>query len=346
MSPEIGFSEWPFHVLPDEDFIKVWCGRKELENKLDGVFGGIIQKPNFQIYLIYGDFGAGKTHSIRHMMTKYREKARLLTCELEYDVTIRTFTQLYKALMSRLDFEVISDWSFPPSDGSWHDFVSFFKAVKSDDPEAVTTAMRWITGEERGKIALGKIGVRSSVDSVDVATRAFSELSKCAGRNRSAVTLFIDEFQQVDKLDKNWRGSILDGLTKMVNSSPRHFCLVISFRLRMPMNILSIVPENLVSRFSGDPFVEIKCFCRDEAEEFMKCIFQKFRIHETNDPYYPYTPEAFEAVLDFLQERHVDYNPRSLMKVFGHTSRCFENSDEKIPISKEFVKKALDSYLP
>ena len=346
MSPELGFSEWPFHVLPDEDFIRVWCGREELEKKLDTVFGGIIQKPNFQIYLVYGDFGAGKTHSIRHMLLKYREKARLLTSELEYDVTIRTFTQLYRALMSRLDFGAISGWSSPPSDGSWHDFISFFKAMKSDDQEATTTAMRWITGEERGKIALGKIGIRSPVDSVDTATRAFSELTKCAGRNRSALTLFIDEFQQVDKLDKNWRESILDGLTKMVNSSPRHFCLVISFRLRMPMNILSIVPDNLVSRFSGDPFVEIKCFSKDEAEEFMKCIFRKFRTHESNDPYYPYSPEAFETVLCFLQERHVEYNPRSIMKAFGHTSRCFEDSDEKIPISKEFVKKALDSYLP
>ena len=346
MSSKLGFSEWPFRTLPDEDFIKVWCGMKELQEKLDGIFRRILRRPMFQVYLVYGDFGAGKTHSIKHMLNKYREKAKLITSELEYDVTIRTFTQLYQALMSRLDFEAISEWSNPPAKGSWHDFESFVRGIKSEDQEEKTTAMRWFTGEEKSKRALSRIGIRSPANSVDTTIRAFSQLTRLAGKNNSAVTLFIDEFQHVDKLNKNWKESILNGLTKLVNSSPRHFCLIISFRLRMPMKILSIIPGSMVSRFSGDPFVEVRNFSIDEAEEFMKCLFGKFRIHEVEDPYFPYTPKAFEAILHFLKERRVEYNPRSLMKIFGHVSECFEDSKQNPPISEEFVKVALWSYLP
>jgi hypothetical protein len=345
MSSKLGFSEWPFHTLPDEDFIKVWCARKELQKKLDRIFTRLLQRPAFQICLLYGEFGAGKTHSIRHMLNKYREKAKLLTSELEYDVTIRTFTHLYQAITSRFDFDTISDWPNPPATGSWSDFDSFLKGMQLGDQDQKSTCMRWLTGEERSKRALSGVNIRSPITDIDTAVRAFSELTKLAGRNKSAVVLFIDEFQHVGKLNENWRENILNGLTKLVNSSPNHFSLIISFRLRMPKNILSIIPESLVSRFSGDPFIEVSNFSRDEAEEFVRCIFGKFRISAVDAPYFPFTPQAVDTILEFLKERHVDYNPRSLMKAFGHVSESFENSDQEVPVSAEFAKNSLTSYL-
>lgn len=82
----------------------MWYGRGELQRKLDSVFTRLVQKPGFRICLVYGDFGAGKTHGIRHMLNKYRESAKLLTSELEYDVSIRTFLQLYQSLVNRMPF--------------------------------------------------------------------------------------------------------------------------------------------------------------------------------------------------------------------------------------------------
>ncbi len=344
MSSKLGFSEWPFRTIPDEEFVKIWCGRKELYERLDRIFNGIVRRPMFQIHLVYGDFGTGKTHSIKHMITKYREKVKLLTSELEYDITIRTFTQLYQALVSRLDFKTIIKWPNPPEKNFWHDFRSFVGAIKSKDEEEKTIATRWFTGEEKSKKALSRIGIRSPVDSVDTTIRAFSQLTKLAGRNRSAVVLFIDEFQHIGKLNRNWKESILNGLTKLVNSSPKHFCLIISFRLRMPMKILSIIPESMKTRFSGDPFIEVTNFSRDEAEEFMKCLFRKFRTRKSEDPYLPFTPEAFEAIFAFLKKRNVEYNPRSLMKVFGYVSERFEDSSQNPPISEDFTKVSLWSY--
>jgi Cdc6-like AAA superfamily ATPase len=344
MSSKLGFSDWPFRMIPDEDFIRVWCGRKELQQKLDKIFRGILQRPMFQIYLVYGDFGTGKTHSIEHMLNKYRVEAKLLTSELEYDVTIRTFTQLYQALTSRLDFETIVEWPNPPAKDFWHDFKSFVGAIKAKDEEERTIATRWFTGEEKSKKALNRIGIRSPVESVDATIRAFSQLTRLAGKNKSAVVLFIDEFQHIGKLNKNWKESILNGLTKLVNSSPKHFCLIISFRLRMPMKILSIIPESMKARFPGDPFIEVANFSKDEAEEFMQCLFKKFRTREAKDPYHPFTAEAFEEILAFLKERNVEYNPRSLMKIFGHVSERFEDSNHSPPISTDFVKVSLWSY--
>ena len=344
MNSKLGFSEWPFRTIPDEDFVRVWCGRKELKEKLDRVFRGMLQRPVFQIYLVYGDFGAGKTHSIKHMMRKYCEMNKLATSELEYDITIRTFTQLYQALMSRLEFEAILEWSKLPAKGSWHDFESFVRGIKSENQEEKTTAIRWFTGEEKSKRALSTIGIRSPLNSVDAEIRAFSELTKLAGKNNTAVILFIDEFQHVDKLNKNWKDSILNGLTKLVNSSPRHFCLIISFRLRMPMKILSIIPNSMTSRFSGDPFIEVTNFSRKEAEEFMKCLLRKFRIPEVEDPYFPFTLDSFEAIFRVLEERRVEYNPRSLMRIFGYVAERFEDSEHDPPISEEFAKVSLWSY--
>ena len=112
------------------------------------------------------------------------------------------------------------------------------------------------------------------------------------------------------------------------------------------MNILTIIPEGLVQRFSGDPFIEFTNFTEDQAEQFVECIFGKFRVSESQNPYIPYSCEGFKAALHFLTERHVEYNPRSLMKIFGHISELFEESSENPPISEEFVRKCLDTYLP
>lgn len=344
MNTKLGFSEWPFRTLPDEDFIRVWCGRNELKEEFDRIFKGLLRRPGFQIHLVYGDFGAGKTHSIRHMLNKYREKAKLVTSELEYDVTIRTFTQLHQAMMNRLNFEAILDWSKPLTKGSWHDFGCFARSVISDDPEEQATAIRWFTGEERGRRALSRIGIRSPTDSVDTAIRAFSHLTKFAGMNSSAVVLFIDEFQHVAKLNRNWRERILNGLTKLVNSSPKHFCLIISFRLRMPMKILSIIPRSMTSRFSGDPFIEVGKFSREEAEEFLKCLLREFRIREADDPHFPFTSQSFDVMLDVLEQKRVEYNPRSLMKIFGYVAERFDDAGLNPPISEEFTKVTTWSY--
>jgi hypothetical protein len=346
MSSKLGFSAWPFHTLPDEDFVKVWCGRQELLKKLDKIFVRLVQKSGSQIYLLYGDFGAGKTHGIRHMLNKYRESAKLLTSELEYDVSIRTFTQLYQCLANRMDFTPIQNWPNIKSESKLRDFKSFYEYIKSADVEKQTLAIQWFAGQEKSKRALGEIGIRNPITDTDTAVRAFSELTKLAGKNHSAVVLFVDEFQHVAKLNANWKENILNGLTKLVNENPNHLCLVISFRLRMPMNILSIIPDNMIQRFSGDPFIEFSNFSRDEATEFVKCLFAKFRALKTEDSYFPYTREGFEGILNFLNQRHVDYNPRSLMKVFGYVSECFEDLGENPPISGEFVRKRLESFLP
>ena len=346
MSSKIGFSEWPFHTLPDENFIKIWCDRTELQKKLDNIFVRLTQKPGCQICLIYGDFGAGKTHGIRHMLNKYQESANLLTSELEYDLSIRTFTQLYQSLTNRMNYDTISKWSISPSDVKLKDFKAFYENLTTDDETKQALALQWFAGQEKSKRTLNEIGIKNPITDTDTAVRAFSELTKLAGKNHSAVVLFIDEFQHIGKLNSNWKENILNGLTKLVNESPNHFCLIISFRLKMPVNILSILPESMVHRFSGDPFIEFKNFSRFEAAEFIKCLFNTFRIVKAEDDYFPYTHESFETVLTYLTEHHVEYNPRSLMKIFGHISEIFETVEGNTPIDKEFVNKCLESYLP
>ena len=112
----------------------------------------------------------------------------------------------------------------------------------------------------------------------------------------------------------------------------------------MPMKILSIIPNSMTSRFPGDPFIEIRSFSRNEAEEFMMCLLSKFRIHKTDDPCFPFTSQSFDAMLQVLEEKRVEYNPRSLMKIFGYVAERFEDSGRNAPISKEFVKVSLWSY--
>lgn len=112
----------------------------------------------------------------------------------------------------------------------------------------------------------------------------------------------------------------------------------------MPMKILSIIPNSMTSRFPGDPFIEVSNFSRNEAEEFMKCLLSKFRIHKFDDPHFPFTSKSFDAILKVLEKKRVEYNPRSLMKIFGHVAERFEDSGQSPPISEDFVEPLLWSY--
>ena len=67
----------------------------------------------------------------------------------------------------------------------------------------------------------------------------------------------------------------------------------------MPAHIFTIIPENMVQRFSGNPFIEFKNFSRTEATEFVKSLFKTFRKKEYGDEYYPYSQKGFDRNLSF-----------------------------------------------
>ncbi len=78
------FSNVPFHVVPREDS-PVWAGDKETRDELlrvvNEVKHGSIELSHFT--LIYGDYGSGKTHSLKFVESNLKQHGSVITAYLK-----------------------------------------------------------------------------------------------------------------------------------------------------------------------------------------------------------------------------------------------------------------------
>ncbi|MGH9593752.1 MAG: hypothetical protein ACRD5L_11710, partial [Bryobacteraceae bacterium] len=60
-----GFSEWPFRVVADQSFARVWADRTELRSDIERRLARLPVLGHSTVQLMWADFGAGKTHALR-----------------------------------------------------------------------------------------------------------------------------------------------------------------------------------------------------------------------------------------------------------------------------------------
>jgi len=58
---------WPFNIVPDDESIKYWAGRKKLKQKVDQIIRRASRIPSSRLTLFWAWFGSGKSHTLRHI---------------------------------------------------------------------------------------------------------------------------------------------------------------------------------------------------------------------------------------------------------------------------------------
>src|SRR6266851_985765 len=102
------FRSWPFRVVPQES-PETWADRKELLEKYRGIIDDVVKRRRSAISIVWGEFGAGKSHSLLHLRHTVQSE---LGCQVVYSPLpkqIRQYSDLYRqGFIGALDFSDVA----------------------------------------------------------------------------------------------------------------------------------------------------------------------------------------------------------------------------------------------
>jgi len=338
--PHLYLKEWPFQTVPSPTFYEIWAGRNEIKKTLTEMFKRVQQRGPSTIYLLWGYFGAGKTHSLRYFQWKLSNDKEYPTFVgyHEFPASARKFIELYQSFIAKINFREIENVAklvyghFQQEYGSSaiesfdekiscynDDFTNAIIALVNGKEKA--TVHRWMRAEKVYLPDLRKVNIRKRIENDEDVCKLFSSLLRLLTYRCTELSVFkcviwmVDDFQKIEDLKEDYKKAIRDGLNSLFNSCPERFCLVLSFTSRSVSAIKGLLSEALIERLPLAPYVTIGPMEKEEAKDFIVDLLKQFRSENAPDDHFPFSPESVDDIVDFAYKRDT-LLPRNLMRAF------------------------------
>lgn len=339
--PHLYLKEWPFQIVPSPSFYKIWAGRAEIKQTLVKMFERVQQRKPSVIYLLWGYFGAGKTHSLRYFQWKLsndKEHPTFIGYH-EFPASAKKFIEVYQGFISKVNFQeivriaqlVYEDFQRQYGNDATeffnekishynYDFTNAVVALANGKEKA--TIRRWIRAEKVHLTNLRKVGIERRMERDEDIFDLFSCLVRLLTYKCEEMPTFrcliwmIDDFHQIDELREDYKKAITHGLNSIFNSCPERFCLVLAFTSRGVSAIKGLISKAMLERLPLAPYVSISPMSKKEATDFVIDLLGQFRPSKTTpDDYYPFSSEAIDDIINFTAKRGT-LLPRSIMLSF------------------------------
>lgn len=322
--PHLHLVEWPFRVVPDESMYSFMADRARLVSDIKDLLRNLSRHPDSTMHLMWAWFGAGKTHTLRHIGHLCRiQFTEVVPIYLEFPKSTRNFLDVYRAFISATSIESIRDayeevFSSPKTEKFQKefqfDFPDLFVALRllyqgsADQQVAVS---RWLRTELREKQVLKDIGVTRPIQSSEDALKAMSWLIRimCEGEAsfiRKRVLCMVDEYQRIEKLRRPAIEEINGCLHSIFNKCPKGLSIIISFsgfpeERRLP---LWLSPE-IKDRIGVEKPLLLPRLLSEEVFSFVRDVLGHFREPLANipDEYFPFTKDAIERVIEIMEDK-------------------------------------------
>lgn len=339
--PHLCLKEWPFQIVPSPSFYRIWAGRNEIKQSLTEMFKRVQRRKPSVIYLLWGYFGAGKTHSLRYFQWKLSDdkKYPMFIGYHEFPASAKKFIEVYQSFISKINFRKIEHTAqlvyenFKQQYGD--DAIEFFNEKIShynDDftnavialvnGEEKSTVRRWMRAEKVYLTDLRKANIQKRIEKDEDVLDLFGCLVRLLTYKCEELPTFrcviwmIDDFQGMEELREDYKNTIRHGLNSMFNNCPEHFCLVLAFTSRGISAIKGLLSKALIERLPLAPYVSISPMSKKEAKEFIIDLLRQFRSKKTPpDVHYPFSSESIDDIIDFTAKRGT-LLPRNVMLSF------------------------------
>jgi hypothetical protein len=338
-------AEWPFKTVPDARFCRIWAGRPELLKTWNEMFDYVVRRNKSTIYLIWGYYGAGKTHGLMHFRWKLFEKEKLaFVVYHEFPKDARNFLELYREFINNMDFKLFKscvEQLFSHARGreeeqtieqiarhvtdNWDPMSKALLNLGDKDQSKAGIAERWIKADRVMLPELKTIGISNRIETSSDAIRVLSGIIRVLSyphekmKSFKTVIWMIDEFQSLQMLGSKHAEEIKGGLISLFNASPNNLCLALAFKTDSPITIKQTVPDDMIKRLPAKALIRIPAF-KDvqEAEEFILDLLKKFRMKDRPPPdiFYPFSEDAITETLRIVASKSNEITPREAMKHF------------------------------
>ena len=190
--------------------------RTRLAGEIRNLLRNLSRQPTSSMHLMWAWFGAGKTHTLKHMeYLCHAEFTNIVPIYVEFPKSAKNFLDLYRSFIAGIDLEVVSNAYLEVFTSTAKDKISkeltfdycdlsnaltFLYSGKRDQQEV---AIKWLRTECREKQVLKTIGITKPIQTVEDAIRIMMWLVRLinlgdtlSGEVRR-VLLMLDEYQRV-----------------------------------------------------------------------------------------------------------------------------------------------------
>lgn len=336
--PHLNLTDWPFRVIPDDNFCVFMADRSKVKEDLDTLLRNLSRRNSSSIHLLWAWFGAGKTHTLLHMKYLCKNKFdNLFPVYMEFPKTVKSFIDVYRGFIYAFDPSILCDAYLEVATSPKKDKIKselqvlsqdLSKAIQflcKDSDEDKEVILKWLRGEKLELKLLRDYGISRRIETDDDAIRVITWIIKLinfgSGVSDSVARLIwvIDEFQRIEQCRQNLRDEINSCLHSTFNKNPNSFSLIISFSGIPQKRLPSWFSKELEDRIGIEKVITLPPLMSSEAVTFVKDVLTHFRYAEDKPitPFFPFTKETVEQIIDFIQKKKFELKPRILMQFFS-----------------------------
>lgn len=358
----LNLKAWPFQVVPDPNFARIWAGRRQTEEQLKRLLWKMEFAPKSSLHLLWADFGMGKTHTLLHLQHLIAQaKAPLVPVYAVMPKRATKFLEVYRAIVSELPLDYLGEQLIrlgSSTSGTLSQHAIFSKspgilsallAVRSGDIQKGQVARQWLAAQP-GLSASDRriIGVTYRIATAEDALNALTTLTRLATyRNDSQVKLVIllDEFQRIGELNKHVTNEINSAMHTFYNDNPNRLVLFLAFSFGNKDNLHYLLSPELRSRADLDN-INLEVLTELEGQEFIKDLLSEARLKADTRWAFPFAPDAITAIIQHIAQSKRPITPRRLMNLANHVlleSRYRHGPQDDSETTIEEVKRLLES---
>ncbi len=358
-----GLSSWPFRVVVDEEFARVWADRKQVLTDISNRLKMIKQLPHSTIQFLWADFGAGKSHTLQHMAIQCRDDhsgGDVFPVYIEFPTDLKGFIDLYHNFVAAIDMNDIRSVSAQQSTAIWlrtdrfipRDLRHAIGLLQGGDPDSASIAMDWFLSRDKFPYlnTLRRYGFQDRISNDEQAYKVLAGIIRLLNNNQNSkgVLWLIDELQRVGSLRQERRAVLFRNLAALFNHCPKGIHLFLSFSVAQQDSMLNLIPEDLLARSRTFPILALPYLTREGAKEFVTDLLSLFHARREHPVGYPFSPQALDRVLEnVVKEKEGRVTPRALMEAFGgvlQQSYMRTGGTEHLPLPPKRIDELWESW--
>lgn len=359
--PHLKLIDWPFRVVPKDEYCNFIAGRKEVNNDVSNILKNWSKKDLSTLNIIWAYYGAGKTHTLKYITNRCINNFNsFIPIYMEFPKSVRSFLGLYSSFIEKVDIEKIQNAFLEvfTNDGKKEyqkklkqDYPDLFTALTvliQDKGEKVAWANYWLRADNVSLKDLRSINITSRIDNSEKALKVITWLINLLSYSETLTTphppriiWMIDEFQRITRCRNPIQDEINGCLQSIYNRCPSGFSLILSFSGEPSEKRPDWLSKELVDRIGMEKVIILPPLTSDEAEEFIMDVlfnFRPFSDDNKKEPF-PFTAASIRKVIDEIKKQ-VPIKPRSLMQGFNVV---MEEADNKMEDGK--LKSITESFV-
>jgi hypothetical protein len=353
MYEALNLTDWPFKVVPDPEFAKIWAGRSQTKKDIDHLIWKMQFTPKSNMRLLWANFGMGKTHTLLHLRYLCEQtKNKLVPVYAVMPSKPTGFLDIYRVIVSELPLGFLGDQlvklgnnssgsvSLHPMFSKSPGVVSALLAFRTGDFEKTIAAQQWLRAQP-GLSAkeLKTIGVSYRIKTAEDAVNALTSLAQLATYKAPQVgklVVLLDEYQRIGELREKVRSDINAGIHSLYNANSTGMELLLTFSFGNQENVMYFLSSELKSRVELQN-IKLDLLSKSEAVEFLRDILAQFRIKNNEYWAFPFSPDAIMELVTIISEEKA-LTPRRIMQYADHV--LMERLSSDIPLNADHITVA------